>query len=237
MVSSPSVSIGALTPWSTQGDYNTHFFAIQQAISKLQTATLVRVESCTNDGGVSPVGLVNVTPLVNQVDALGNATPHITVFGLPYLRIQGGTNAIIIDPQSGDIGVAVFASRDISKVKNTQEQANPGSGRQYDFADGMYLGGLLNAAPTQYIQFTSSGINIVSPQEIQIQSSGDTDITASGNIILSGATIQAGSSPVPVCSQPLFTWITGVLLPALLAKGITVPAPPSNSVTTTFEAS
>jgi hypothetical protein len=237
-LSTPPISIGALTPWSSQGDYNTHFFAIQQALSKLQTATLVRVEACTNNGGVSPIGTVDVTPLVNQIDALGNATPHITVFGLPYLRIQGGTNAVIIDPQPGDIGVAVFASRDISKVKNTQAQANPGSGRQYEFPDGIYLGTVLSkAAPQQYIQFNSGGINLVSPQEIQIQSSGDTDITASGNIILSGATIKAGSSPVPVVSQPFITWVTTVLLPALATHGIIVTAPPGNSVTTIFEAS
>jgi hypothetical protein len=80
---------------------------------------------------------------------------------------------------------------------------------------------MLNAAPTQYIQFTADGITILSPE----------------NIILSGATIKAGSSPVPVVSQPFITWVTETLLPALAAKGITVTPPPADSVTTTFEAS
>lgn len=222
MGSSPLLS-GQLNPWSTWGDYNNIAFAIQQALNKLQTATLVRIEACTNDGDLSPFGFVDVTPLVNQIDGSTppNSTPHITIFGLPYLRLQGGASGIIIDPQPGDIGVALFASRDISKVKSTQAQANPGSLRSYDFADGMYLGGMLNAAPSQYIQFNSDGITILSPE----------------NIILSGVTIKAGSSPVPVVSQPFFTWVTTVLLPTLLAKGITVTAPPSDSVTTTFEAS
>lgn len=215
------VSLGALTPWSTWGEYNNIMFAVQQAISKLQTATLVRIEACTNDGGLSPVGFVDVTPLVNQIDGSGNPTPHVTIYGLPYLRMQGGTSAIILDPQPGDIGMAAFASRDLSKVKSTKAQANPGSYRSYDFADGMYLGGMLNAVPQQYIQFTEGGITILSPE----------------NIILSGATIQAGSSPVPVVSQPFLTWVTSTLLPALAAHGITVAAPPENSVTTTFEAS
>ena len=45
----------------------------------MQTATLVRVESCTNAGGVSPVGFVDVTPLVNQLTARDSPTPHVTI--------------------------------------------------------------------------------------------------------------------------------------------------------------
>lgn len=214
MASSPLLS-GQLNPWSTWGEYNNIIFAVQQALNRLQTATLVRVDACTNDGDVSPVGFVDVTPLVNQIDGKGNPTPHITIFGIPYLRIQGGTNAIIIDPQPGDIGVAVFASRDISNVKTTKAQANPGSFRSFEFEDGMYLGGMLNGTPEQYIQFSASGITAVAAS-----------IKASDGI----------STPVPVLSQPFLTWVTAKLLPALLAKGITVDPPPANSLTEVFEA-
>jgi len=154
------VPVGQLKAFSTYGEFNNLAFIINQAIGKLQTATLVRIEKCTNDGGVSPVGFVDVTPLVNQIDTQGNPTPHVTIYNVPYLRIQGGNNAVIIDPQQGDIGVCVFASRDISKIKSTKKQANPGSFRQYNFSDGMYLGGMLNAAPTQYIQFNGDGVTI-----------------------------------------------------------------------------
>ena len=41
MVASQALALGQLTPWSTEGDYNVQYFAIQQAISKLQTATAV----------------------------------------------------------------------------------------------------------------------------------------------------------------------------------------------------
>lgn len=182
----------------------------------MQTATLVRVEACTNDGELSPVGFVDVTPLVNQVDGAGNPTPHVTIFGLPYSRFQGGTSAIILDPQAGDIGVAVFASRDISKVKSTKAQANPGSLRTYDFADGIYLGGLLNGTPTQYIRFTDSGIEIVAD------------------------TIQASDgagTPLAVVTADFFTWFNDVLLPSLASHGITpTPPPPVTSITTVFKA-
>ena len=159
---------GFLTPWATWGEYNRIAFAINQAIGKLQTVAIVKVISCTNAGGISPVGLVNIVPLVNQVDSNGNPEPHTTIYNVPYLRVQGGSNAVIIDPQPGDLGIALFASRDISKVKTTKAQANPGSARQYDFSDALYLGGLLNAVPVQYVQFLPSGIVINSPTAVEV---------------------------------------------------------------------
>lgn len=168
MASDKEIPTGQQKPSSTWGEFNNIAFMVQQAIGKLQTATLVKIEKCTNSGGLSPVGFVDVTPLVNQLDAAGNPTPHVTIFNVPYFRLQGGKNAIIIDPEPGDIGVAVFASRDITKVKATKGAANPGSFRQYSFADGLYLGGMLNAVPTQYVQFSTAGIRIHSPTQIKL---------------------------------------------------------------------
>lgn len=163
------VTSGQQRPQSTWGEFNNIAFMVQQALAKMQTATLVRVEACTNSGGLPPVGFVDVTPLVNQIDAQGNPTPHVTIHNVPYFRLQGGANGIIIDPQKGDIGVCVFASRDISKVKGSKRQANPGSFRQYSFSDGMYLGGMLNGTPTQYVQFSAAGIKIHSPTAVVLE--------------------------------------------------------------------
>lgn len=159
---------GYRTPQDAGSEYNAIRFILRQALATLRTATLVRIVSCTNDGGLSPVGFVDVQPLVNQLDGFGNAVPHVTVYRLPYLRIQGGANAVIIDPQPGDIGVAVFADRDISSVKATRAQANPGSARMFDMADGMYLGGMLNGAPTQWVRFSDAGIEISSPTKVTL---------------------------------------------------------------------
>lgn len=159
---------GQQKPSTTWGEFNNIAFLVQQALSKMQTATLVRIEKCTNSGGLSPVGFVDVTPLVTQIDGAGTPTPHVTIYNLPYFRLQGGANAIIIDPEPGDIGIAVFASRDISKVKSTKKQAPPGSFRQYSFSDGMYLGGTLNGTPTQYVQFSAAGIRIHSPTLVKL---------------------------------------------------------------------
>lgn len=160
---------GALQPTSTWGDYNQIHFIVQQLIAKIQTLTLVRVESCTNNGGLSPVGFVNVTPMVNQLDSSGNPTPHVTLYNIPYFRLQGGGNAVIIDPEPGDIGMCGFASRDISKVKSTKAQANPGSWRQFSYSDGLYLGGFLNGTPTQYVRFSSAGILLKSPNLVKLE--------------------------------------------------------------------
>lgn len=144
----------------------------------MATATLVRVMACTNAGGVVPVGTVDVQLLVDQVTGDGETVPHGTVFKAPYSRLQGGANAIILDPEPGDIGVCVFASRDISAVKSDPNAARnrqpvagapPGSKRTYSLSDALYVGGVLNAVPTQFVQFNADGIRVVSPTLVRVE--------------------------------------------------------------------
>jgi len=127
------------------------------------------------------------------------------IYGVPYLRLQGGANAVIIDPQAGDIGVCLFASRDISKIKSTRAPGNPGTNRRYDYADGLYLGGMLNAAPTQYVQFSASGIVIHSPAQISLTApdislTADTiELTGSSSVSITAPSISLeGSSGVSI---------------------------------------
>lgn len=202
---------GQQKPTSTWGEFNNIAFMVQQALGKMQTATLVRIDAVTNAGSVSPVGFVDVTPLVNQLDGQGNPTPHVTIHNIPYFRLQGGANAIIIDPQVGDIGICVFASRDISKIKTTKKQGNPGSWRQYSFSDGMYLGGLLNGAPTQYVQFSTAGIKIHSPVAIileapDIQLLADTvEIEASESVTIDTPVFTLNATASATITTPTFT--------------------------------
>ncbi|MBO9332872.1 oxidoreductase [Achromobacter xylosoxidans] len=180
------------------GEYGAQMFLISQALARLSTSTLVRVVAVTNAGGVAPVGFVDVLPLVNQLDGAGNAVPHAVLHNLPYFRLQGGTDAIILDPKIGDIGIAVFASRDISAVKASKRQANPGSWRSYDMADGLYVGGLLNGTPVQYVQFTAGGINVVSPSKVtitapQIEGNAEEQFAINSPQIVLNGTVQQGS--------------------------------------------
>jgi len=161
--SSNDIPLGRLGPQTTWSEYNSLAFVINSFLSKIQTATLVKIVSCTNSGGVSPVGFVDVIPLVDQIDGLGVPVPHVTLFNIPYFRAQGGSNAIILDPQAGDIGICVFASRDISKVKSSKKSSPPDSLRQFSYSDGLYIGGVLNGPPSQYVQFSTAGIKIHTP--------------------------------------------------------------------------
>lgn len=190
-----SIPSGAMRSPDAWGEYNKIFFTVQQALSKMQTATVVKVISCTNSGGVSPVGMVNVVNMVNQLDAGGNPVEHTTIFNVPYMRIQGGSSAVIIDPAPGDIGICLFASRDISKIKATKKQGNPGSNRQYSFSDGMYIGGILNGSPSQYIQFAAVGIKLVTSGNVEITSSSLThNGTNVGDSHVHGGVVPGGGS-------------------------------------------
>lgn len=166
-------------------EYNATQFHIEQRLAQLRTATLVKVVSVTNTAGqLAKVGNVDVLPLVNQVDGQNNATPHTTVHNLCYFRYTGGKNAILIDPEVGDIGIAVFADRDISSVKANQDQSNPGSRRHHDFADGIFFGVPLSAkgneVPQQYIRFTADGIEMADKNGNKIVfASGGIHITSS----------------------------------------------------------
>lgn len=143
--------------WAGTSQFNSTTFLVKQLLSLVRTATLVQVESCTTNDELGAVGFVTVQPLVNMMDGLGTASAHGQLYMLPYCRIQGGKNAIICDPVKGDIGVAVFADRDISAVKNAKKRSNPGTRRRHDMADGIYLFGVLNAVPTQWIRFLQDG--------------------------------------------------------------------------------
>ena len=145
-------------------------FAIQQAMLKLQTALPVRVMAVRN-AGLAPVGQVDIQVLVDMVDGQGNTVQHGTISNVPYFRLQGGTNAVIVDPSTGDIGMACFCSRDISAVKSVKDATPPGSWRSHDFSDALYLGGFLNGTPTSYIQITDGGILVHNTSGVKL---GDT---------------------------------------------------------------
>lgn len=146
-------------------------FAIQQAMLKLQTALPVRVMAVRN-AGLAPVGQVDIQVLVDMVDGQGNTVQHGAISNVPYFRLQGGTNAVIVDPSPGDIGMACFCSRDISAVKSVKDAAPPGSWRSHDFSDALYLGGFLNGTPTSYIQITDVGILVHNTSGVKLGDTG-----------------------------------------------------------------
>ena len=146
-------------------------------ISKISSSAPVEVITVTNDGGVSPIGYVAIRPLVQQIDGDGNVIDHGVIYNVPYMRIQGGSNAVILDPQIGDIGIAIFCDKDISAVKATGAAAPPGSARRFAMSDAVYLQSILSSAPSQYVRFSDAGVEVVSPVKVHIQApTGQFDI-------------------------------------------------------------
>jgi|HubBroStandDraft_4_1064222.scaffolds.fasta_scaffold00019_19 hypothetical protein len=151
-------AIGQMSPDDTATDFTAISFLIRQTLAYVRTAQIVQVKAVTTTDTVAGSGYVSIQPLVNLTDGLGNfAGQHGTLQNIPFLRLQAGTNAIINDPQVGDIGLAVFCDRDISAVKNALAPSNPGSFRRFDMSDGIYLFTILAATPTQYLQFIPAG--------------------------------------------------------------------------------
>lgn len=159
---------GQETPGSIASEYNMLAFVVRQLIAKIQTITLVKVISCTNAGELALAGTVAVQPLVYQMTGNRVAVDHGVIYDVPYLRVQGGNTAFIIDPAPGDIGICGFCSRDISNVKKARGPATPGSLGMFDYADGLYWGGVLNGLPSQYVRASADGLELHSPVKVRI---------------------------------------------------------------------
>lgn len=203
-MSTPSDQVfGQQQPTSAATEYQALQFMLLQRLLRIQTAIMVQIVA-TYGGGVGPVGLCDVLPLVDQIDGAGNVVPHLTIYGRPYLRQQGGKSAVILDPAAGDEGLMVFCSRDISSlIANAQagaapQQVPPASRRIFSFADGLYVGGYLNGEPTQYIEFVPNGggINVVSPGPVTINGatiSAAGEVTDAAGVVLGTHEHEAGT--------------------------------------------
>lgn len=170
--------------------FNATNAAIRRVLAMLGATSLVRV--CAVRGtGLEPVGMVDVQPMVHQQDGAGRTTPHGLIHNVPYLRLQGGQRALICDPAVGDVGAIIVCGRDIASVKATRAPSAPGSYRQHDYADSLYIGGFLNAAPQEYAGWvgedfvlSTTGRFVVNATQCQINCAVDVagDVSAQGDV-------------------------------------------------------
>ena len=169
-----------------------HFAALNAVMVRLlatrRTVVLVRVQA-VEGAGLNPVGFVDVQPLVHQQNAAGQVSPHGVLYQVPYFRLQGGSRAVVLDPEVGDIGLALVADRDISNAKTARGAAAPGSFRQHNMADALYLGGFLNAAPQDYIWLHKGGITLHTSGTVQLTAQ---NIKIEGNTTISGTLSVSG---------------------------------------------
>jgi len=206
-VSSKESGYGQATPNDSQGEMAAISFIIRQRMALMSTMKPVQVQA-VKGGGVDGAGTVDVLPLTQQIDGNGFGTPHGTVYGIPWSRTQGGKNAVICDPQKGDIGFVVAADRDMSALKSQAPGAAtttgylPATRRQFNLADGIYIGGFLNVAPDQYLHFRDDGIDLIDRfgNSIKTRTEGLTFTDKTGNVI---ATSASGITLTPKAGLPV----------------------------------
>lgn len=144
-------------------------YIIESLISNIHTMIPVKILSITvPTDTLAPIGRCEVQPLVQQIDGSNNTYDLGKIINVPYLRVQGGSNAVVIDPQVGDVGLCGFCERDISIVKRTGELSAPDNRRRYDINSAVYMFTMMSGIPTQYIHFKSSGIDIKSTGNVNI---------------------------------------------------------------------
>lgn len=132
--------------------------------------------------------LLDVRPIVHAVTGRGTPIENEVIYNVPVWRLQRGNSAVKMPPVVGDTGLIAVCDEDISVVKATRLPAMPGSARSHNLSDAIYLGGVLNAEPTQYVEFADSQINVVSPGKIRLQAP-DIEAEANNSISLKAATI------------------------------------------------
>lgn len=190
---------GQMTPTDATSEYNVMAFIIRQRMAQLETTKLVKVVAIHGGGASAAPPTVDVLPLVSQLDGFNNAVKHGTVYGLPVLRLQAGAAAIVLDPKVGDVGFVVVADRDISNAKaDPGQQVNPGSNRKFDLADGIYVGGILNGAPTTYVEFKEDGhLKIVVPNGNVLETSAS-GFAITGSLTVTGDITSGFGTPAAV---------------------------------------
>nr|DAH90059.1 MAG TPA: central spike protein [Caudoviricetes sp.] len=116
-------------------------------------------------------GFVKVLPLVMPRDSQNNSIQPASIPRIPFFRLYAGTCEIVCDPVPGDIGLAVFAKQDVSRVKSGTTSPQPaGSFRTFDMSDGFYIGGFLNGGGNTKIVFDQNGsISIIAPESVNVQ--------------------------------------------------------------------
>jgi hypothetical protein len=193
---------------SGASEYNAISFLCEQMIKGMvNTAIPVRVDSCTKPGVGGAAGYVSATPLVKQRGADGKSLDPVSLPQLPYFRLQCGTAAVVLDPQPGDIGLAICSQQDSSNVQaGTSSPVQAGSFRCFDMSDSFYVGGFMNQTPETYIHLDpeKGEITVKSPTKITLESPtielkgalqmGNSSGSGSGDTISLTGNIQATGS-------------------------------------------
>lgn len=123
---------------------------------------------------------VDILPLVTRTTNTGEPIPNVAVYGATVFRLQRGNSAVIMNPVVGDIGIAMYCDKDSDNARRDRVSGAPNTTRCHSRIDALYMGGLLNQQPDQFIEFADSAINITSPNPVNVTCSKATIIAPGG---------------------------------------------------------
>lgn len=182
-------------PVDVSSEGNALAFALKNMIGQYSFIDIVRVQEIT-DKTLTVISLLHgLTTDTTKID-------NEPIYGVPYLRLQRGASAVIMDPVVGDVGLMAVCDRDITNVKATKTDSAPNSKRMHSATDAIYLTGIasLNNEPSQYVHFRNDGIDVVSPLVVTVSSptieiNGDNLVSINApQIVLNGQITQGSGS-------------------------------------------
>ena len=218
------------SPFESQFDPDrAQLFIITKLLQGVHTCEMVEVLAVQPVSG--KVGFATVQPLVLDVDTNKVVLAQTPIYNVPYMRYQGGSSAVILDPVAGDIGIAIFAESDITNVKQTLKPGAAATQRTHSTADALYIGGVLNPDPTQYVRFQpgGAGIDIVSPGEVTLQagstititSGTTTHITAPGGLTIDANVTLNGTMSGTQTGSGAYQFAGTIVAPDAVINGVT----------------
>lgn len=191
---------GFQSPTSSGSEHNTRRLHIEAVHDERRTTVPVKIVKIYPDpNGGAPTA--DVMPQIDQVDGLGNRTPHAVVYGVAVGRTHSGSGAIVSDPVAGDLYQMHVHDRDISSLKATGQQSAPGSKRRGSMSDGVLGTAMVSGAPKQAVVFKpGGGVKIFDMGGAVIETSADgktvTTMNASGAVVvLQGTMTFLGGDP------------------------------------------
>ncbi|WP_145484422.1 phage baseplate protein [Yersinia aldovae] len=169
-------------PYSQSQNQSNDSDAFASSFNKLLNSNyFIRIGTVTAIRGTAPNLVVDVLPMVADVRSSDRTIIQGSqIHNIPVWRLQRGNSAIVMNPVVGDIGLMAVCDVDISVARSARKESVPGSGRNHSQSDAIYLGGLLNGQPTQFIEFADGAINITSPNPVNITCSKATVIAPDG---------------------------------------------------------
>ncbi len=171
-------------------EYNALNFIITSIIkSTVNTCYAVTVTKVDADNQK-----VTVKPLIAQIDADNNKIELSEIFEIPYFRYSAGRTAVKLDPVAGDIGVLIIFKSDSNNIKTgDNSQILPNTFLNYPLYSGIYIGGMLNNDPENYIEIKDDSITINANKKIVINCQ-TAEINADSEVNINSSKINLGEN-------------------------------------------